>query len=149
MTEYLMEYYNWILAFHVMSFLSWMAVLFYLPRLYVYHAEHKEKPDFVKVVKIMEAKLYNFIGIPSFWATLLSGLAMIWIMPELFNTGGWLHAKLLLALFMIIFFFYLSKVRKNLENDSCNKSGKFFRILNEVPTILMIGIVIFVVIKPF
>ncbi len=143
-----MEYYNWILAFHVISVISWMAMLFYLPRLYVYHTEFKDNIDYVEVVKIQEAKLYNFIGVPAFWATLLSGLTMIAINPGLFKSGMWLHIKLTAAALLIAYHFSLGYFRKKLLNDECTKSGKFFRFYNEVPTILMIIIVIMVIVKP-
>ena len=142
--------YEWILWFHVLSFISWMAALFYLPRLYVYHAENSDNEGFVKVVKVMEKKLYGFIGIPAFWATLLSGSALAYLYPSnIFATGGWFHAKLFFALLLIVYFFSLGKIRKKLEADACTKSGKFFRIYNEVPTILMLLIVAMVVLKPF
>ncbi len=143
-----MEYYNWILAFHVLSFTSWMAMLFYQPRLYVYHQEHKDNKGFVEVVKIQENKLYNFIGVPAMWATLLSGTAMLLLNPALFKSGMWLHIKLTAALVLIAYHFSLGWFKKRLDAGVCTKSGKFFRIYNEVPTILMIVIVIMVVIKP-
>jgi len=143
-----MEYYNWILAFHVMSFISWMAMLFYLPRLYVYHMEFKDNYDYVEVVKIQEKKLYAFIGVPAFWATLISGLSMIFINPDLFKSGIWLHIKLTAVALLIVYHFSLGYFRKKLLKDECTKSGKFFRVYNEIPTILMIVIVIMVVIKP-
>ncbi len=144
-----MEYYNWILAFHVMSFISWMAMLFYLPRLYVYHAEHASNAGFTEVVAIQEDKLYGFIGVPSMWATVLSGSAMIALNPGLFQSGGWLHAKLTAAVLLIVYHFTLGRLKKKLQSGTCDKSGKFFRMYNEVPTILMIFIVIMVVVKPF
>ena len=144
-----MEYYTWILAFHVMSFISWMAMLFYQPRLYVYHKEHEANgPCFTDVIKIQEEKLYSFIGVPALWATLLSGLAMIWLNPELFKSGIWLHIKLTAVLFLILYHFSLGYLKKKLAAGTCTKSGKFFRAYNEVPTLLMILIVIMVVIKP-
>ncbi len=143
-----MAYYNWILAFHVISFVSWMAMLFYLPRLFVYHREFADNYDFVEVVKIQERKLYYFIGVPAFWATLLSGSAMLALNPALFKSGLWLHIKLTAALGMVIYHFSLGYFRKRLEKDECVKSGKFFRAYNEVPTILMIIIVIMVIVKP-
>jgi putative membrane protein len=143
-----MEYYNWILSFHVMSFLSWMAMLFYLPRLFVYHREYANKEDFVSVVKIQEFKLYKYIGLPAMWATILSGSLMLFLAPELFKTGAWLHVKLLFAVFMIAYSFSLEVIRKKIAENPHYKSGKFFRFYNEVPTILMIVIVIMVVIKP-
>ena len=143
-----MEYYLWIKAFHVISVISWMAMLFYLPRLFVYHAEHRENSGFVEVVKIQERKLYYFIGVPAFWASVLSGGAMIALNPAMFQSGMWLHIKLTAALLLIAYHFSLKYFLKKFENDSCTKSGKFFRAYNEVPTILMIVIVIMAVVKP-
>ena len=144
-----MQYYNWILAFHVMSFTSWMAMLFYLPRLYVYHAEHAANAGFTEVVKIQEDKLFHFIGVPAMWATILSGASMIALNPGLFQSGGWLHVKLTAALLLIAYHISLGRFKKKLQTGTCKKSGKFFRMWNEVPTLLMIVIVIMVVVKPF
>ncbi len=141
--------YLWLKAFHVISVIAWMAVLFYLPRLFVYHAENKDNKEFVKVVKVMEYKLHKFIGIPSFWATVLSGLALIALNPEIFKTGGWIHVKLTAAVLLIGYYIHLAVIRRKLENDQCEKSGKFFRMYNEIPTILMIIIVIMVIVRPF
>nr|MDA3908270.1 CopD family protein [Sulfurimonas sp.] len=85
-----MEYYMYILVFHIISFISWMAALFYLPRLFVYHVEHADKAQFVEIVKIQEYKLYKYIGVPAMWATLLSGTAMLGLNPILFETGLWI-----------------------------------------------------------
>lgn len=145
-----MEYYSWILAFHVMSFVSWMAMLFYLPRLFIYHVEHKANGKaFTDVIEIQEKKLYSFIGVPAFWATLLSGIAMIALNPGLFKSGMWLHIKLTVLIFLIAYHFSLNVIRKRLMDDTCKLTGKQLRFYNEVPTILMIIIVIMVVIKPF
>jgi putative membrane protein len=144
-----MEYYNYILAFHVMSVLSWMAMLFYQPRLYVYHVEHQENGKcFTDVIKIQERKLYKYIGVPAFWASLLSGLTMIYLNPSMLEGAYWLWVKLVALTFMIAFHFYLEVLRKELLEDRCQRSGKFFRVINEIPTILMIIIVIMVVVKP-
>lgn len=139
--------YEWILWFHVVSFISWFAVLFYLPRLFIYHTEHKENEGFVKVVKIQEYKLFKYIGIPAMWTTLLSGGYLIYEIGFAENT--WLHAKLLFVAILIVYFFSMNFYRKQLEKDKCQKSGKFFRMYNEVPTILMMLIVAMVVFKPF
>jgi len=144
-----MQYYNWIMWFHIASLISWFAVLFYMPRLFVYHAENADNSGFVEVVKVMERKIYFAIGVPAFWATLISGSAMIALNPALFQTGGWLHAKLLFVFFLTIFFFSMGHFRKKLLNDECVKSGKFFRLYNEIPTILMLLIVAMVIVKPF
>ncbi|PHS38161.1 MAG: TIGR00701 family protein [Sulfurovum sp.] len=144
-----MEYYTWILAFHVMAFTSWMAVLFYLPRLFIYHREHSDNVAFGKVVEIQEYKLYKYIGEPAMWATILTGAAMIYLNPYLFQSGGWLHAKLLFLVFLIAYHYSLNRIRKILIENPEYKSGKYFRFYNEVPTLLMIVIVIMVVVKPF
>ncbi|KIM11052.1 MAG: membrane protein [Sulfuricurvum sp. PC08-66] len=141
--------YEIVKAFHVMSVIAWFAVLFYLPRLFVYHVEQYAKGEFVEVVRIMEHKLFSYIGVPAFWATLISGLYMIWAMPELFTTGGWLHAKLTVAAVLIGYFFYLGKEVRFLARYAPQKSGKFYRILNEAPTLMMIIIVALVVVRPF
>ena len=144
-----MQYYNYILAFHVMSVLSWMAMLFYQPRLYVYHVEHQENGScFTDVIKIQERKLYRFIGIPAFWASLISGGGMIALNPAMLDGAYWLWVKLIALVFMIAFHFYLGALLKELAEDRCQKSGKFFRVINEIPTILMIIIVVVVVVKP-
>jgi len=139
--------YNWLLWFHVVSFISWFAVLFYLPRLFVYHVENIQNEGFVKVVKIQEMKLFKYIGVPSMWATLLSGAGLIYLGGWM--SAPWLHVKLLFVLFLIIDFYSMNFYRKQLLEDKCIKSGKFFRMYNEVPTVLMLLIVAMVVLKPF
>jgi putative membrane protein len=142
--------YNWVLWFHVLSFISWMAAIFYIPRQFVYHVEHKDNEGFVEVIKIMEYKLIKYIGYPSMWATILSGLFLIYFSDfELLKNGYWLWVKLFFATLLIIYFLSLEKFRQKLKDDKCNKSGKFFRAYNEVPTILMLFIVAMVVLKPF
>lgn len=143
-----MEYYTWILAFHVMSFVSWMAMLFYQPRLFVYHSEHAENRGFVEVVQIQEYKLYTYIGNPAMWATILSGGTMLYLNPG-YLTQGWMVAKLLFLGMLIAYHYSMEFHRKRLIDDPTYRPGKFYRFYNEVPTLLMIGIVIFVVIKPF
>ena len=146
-----MEYYTWILTFHVMAMMSWMAMLFYLPRLFVYHVENIEKKEFVAVVKIQEYKIYKYIGLPAMWATIISGITMIILNPILldFQTSFWMYAKLFTLLVLIVYSFSLEKYRKELEADVCKKSGKFFRMYNEFPTMLAILIVGYVITKTF
>ena len=144
-----MEYYNWILAFHVMSFVSWMAMLFYLPRLFIYHREHADVKAFTDIVKIQEYKLFKYIGVPAMWATVISGGTMLYLNSGIFSSGGWMHAKLLFVALLIAYHFSLEILRKKLIEDPHYKSGKWFRVYNEVPTLLMIAIVIMVVVKPF
>jgi len=140
------EYYFGVLAFHVLSVLSWMAMLFYMPRLFVYHQENKDKKDFTDVVKRQEYMIYKAIGFPAMWATLLSGGVLIYVNSSLLEEN-WMIAKLLVLILMIAFSFSLEYFRKLLESDKCIKSGQFFRAYNEVPTLFAILIVVFVVTK--
>lgn len=144
-----MAYYSWILAFHVMSFVSWMAMLFYLPRLFIYHRENADIKAFTDIVQIQEYKLFKYIGAPAMWATLLSGGVMLYLNSGILSSGGWIHMKLFLLVFLIAYHFSLEHIRKILITNPRYKSSKYFRLYNEVPTLLMIGIVIMVVIKPF
>lgn len=145
----MVDHYKWLLAFHVIALMSWMAMLFYLPRLFVYHVEHAEKKAFVEVVKIQEYKIYKYIGLPAFWATLASGLGMILADPQLLSSGGWIYAKFTVLIALALYSFSLEKYRLELAHDTCTKSGKFFRAYNEVPTALAILIVGYVVTKSF
>lgn len=144
-----MAYYSWILAFHVMSFVSWMAMLFYLPRLFIYHRENADTKEFTKVVEVQEYKLFKYIGVPAMWATIISGAVMLYLNPGIFSSGGWMHAKLLLLAFLIAYHFSLNSIRKTMLENPHYKSSKYLRFYNEVPTLLMIFIVIMVVVKPF
>jgi len=140
------EYYLEILAFHIMAVLSWMAMLFYMPRLFVYHQEHKDKQDFTDVVKRQEYMIYKAIGLPAMWATIISGGVLIYINPSLLNQN-WMLAKLFFIVLMVIYSFSLEYYRKILERDACSKNGQFFRAYNEVPTLYSILIVTFVITK--
>jgi len=142
----LSEYYYPILAFHIVAVLSWISMLFYLPRLFVYHQENKNKEQFIEVVKIQEFKLYKYIGVPAMWATILSGAFLLFLNPELLKQG-WMHAKLFVLVCLIIYSFSLGYYRIQLQNGICKKNGKFFRAYNEVPTIFAILIVTFVITK--
>ncbi|MCF6310761.1 MAG: CopD family protein [Sulfurimonas sp.] len=147
--------YDWIIWFHILSFTSWFAVLFYMPRLFVYHAENIDNEGFVKVVKVMEMKIYKYIGLPAMWTTLISGVVMIFLSTShyggvnIMSTGGWIHAKIFLVVILVGYFFSLGYYRIKFLNDECKKSGKFFRAYNEVPTLLLLAIVAMVIIKPF
>ena len=145
----MMAYYNWILAFHVMSFISWMAFLFYMPRLFIYHRENADTAAFTDVVKVQEYKLEKIIGVPAMWATVISGITMLYLNSGIFSGGGWMHAKLLFVAFLLAYHISLGKIRTIMVENPHYKSSKWFRIYNEAPTLLMIFIVIMVVVKPF
>ena len=144
-----MEYYNWILAFHVMSFVSWMAFLFYMPRLFIYHRENADVKAFTDVVKVQEYKLHKIIGVPAMWATLFSGVLMLFLNSGIFQSGGWIYAKLFALSFLFAYHISLGKIRLIMIENAHYKSSKWFRVYNEAPTLLMIFIVIMVVVKPF
>jgi putative membrane protein len=146
--------YNWVVWFHIISMVSWFAVLFYLPRLFVYHVENGQNKGFLEVIEVMEMKIYKYIGVPAFWATLLSGITLIVMSTQhyginVFQTGGWLHAKLTLVAILTAYFFSLGHYRLKLKVDAAYKNGKFFRLYNEVPTLLLMAIVALVIVKPF
>ncbi|MEY3090470.1 MAG: protoporphyrinogen oxidase HemJ [Pseudomonadota bacterium] len=144
-----MAYYSWILAFHVMSFVSWMAMLFYLPRLFIYHRENADIKAFTDVVEVQEFKLFKYIGVPAMWATVLSGSTMLYLNSGILSSGGWMHAKLVFLVLMIGYHISLDRIRKIMIQDPHYKTSKYLRVYNEIPTLLMIGIVIMVVVKPF
>ncbi|MCI5968715.1 protoporphyrinogen oxidase HemJ [Helicobacter sp.] len=135
--------------FHIISFVSWMAMLFYLPRLFVYHAEHIENKGFVEVVKTQEQKLFNFVGYPALIATLISGAWLLLLEPSFLKGQGWMHAKILLVVLLVAYHFSLYRYMVAFRENRCFKSGKFFRFYNEVPTLVLILIVILVILKPF
>jgi putative membrane protein len=142
------NYYMGIKVFHIVAFMSWMAMLFYLPRLFVYHVEHCEKKEFVNVVEIQERLLYKAIGFPAFLATLASGILLILANTDLLM-NGWFHVKIVVLVLLTAYSFSLEYYRNQLLNGSCKRSGKFFRAYNEVPTALSILIVTYVVMKNF
>jgi putative membrane protein len=144
--EFLAEYYSAILAFHIIAVMSWMTLVFYMPRLFVYHSENIKNNDYTKVVKIQEKKIYKVIGYPAMWASIISGSMMLYINPELLNQK-WMFAKLILLIFMILYTISLEYIRGKFLNNTCTRRGQFFRAYNELPTLLAILIVTFVVTK--
>lgn len=149
MLDFLNEWYLWIKMVHYLAFVSWMAGMFYLPRLFVYHTEHKDNKGFVEVVKIQERKLYFYIQTPAMIVTLISGSLMLHANKALMVGSGFMHAKLTCALLLIIYHLQNYYYYRQLQNDTCKKSGKFFRAYNEIPTILFIIIAIMMVVRPF
>jgi len=141
-----MTYYSEILAFHIVAVLSWMTLVFYMPRLFVYHQEHKETKAFTDVVKVQELKIYKIIGFPAMLASILSGATLIFLNPSLLEQN-WFIAKLVILGLMIAYTLSLEHFRKVLEQDKCQKNGQFFRAYNEVPTLFAILIVTFVITK--
>lgn len=142
--DFILDFYLWIKVIHVVSVVAWMAGLLYLPRLFVYHTEF---PENAKMLEIMEEKLAKIILKPAMHMVLLSG-GLLLLMPG-FILAPWLHAKLTCVILLVVFNLLLDIWRKQLKQGVCTKSSKFFRTINEIPTILLILIVILVIIKPF
>ncbi len=132
---------------HILAVISWMAGLLYLPRLFVYHCAASKGSELSETFKVMEYRLLRFIMTP---AMIVSWSAGLWLSIAVYGfAGGWLHAKLLLVLLLSAAHGYMAVVVKSFATDGNQKSHKFYRVLNEVPTLLMIGIVVLVVLKPF
>ena len=139
--------YEWIKAFHVIAVISWMAGMLYLPRLMVYHAEAQTGSIQSETFKIMERRLLKGIINPAMTIAWVLGLYLAW---EGFGfKGGWLHGKILLALVLSAIHGMLVRHVRAFAADRNEKSSRYFRILNEVPAVLMVGIVILVIVKPF
>ena len=139
-------YGSWLNIFHIISIIVWMAGLFYLPRLFVYHAKSEIGSEQSETFKVMERKLLKIIMNPAMYAAWISGLLFAIERNALLE--GWFYAKLVLVLLMTAYHFSLSQIQKNFTNDINNRSHLFYRIYNEVPTIMMIVIVILVILKP-
>ena len=144
------ELYHWIKALHIIAVISWMAGMLYLPPLFVYHTQVKIGSEASELLKTMEWRLLRFIINPAMIVTWGAGLWLVYYTNALdaAQNGKWMHYKLLLVVGMQVVHAMLARSRRQFANDKNTKSTKFFRILNEVPAVLMIGIVILVVVRP-
>ena len=141
--------YIWIKAGHIISVIAWMAGLFYLPRLYVYHSNALRGSELSETLKIMERRLYRVIMVPAMLLSIIfGGLLTYYLWPEIMQEG-WAHVKTVCIFLMIIFNFSLGGWRRKFERDANEKSESFYRKINEIPTVLMIIIVIAVIVRPF
>ncbi|UOM36467.1 protoporphyrinogen oxidase HemJ [Acuticoccus sp. I52.16.1] len=141
------EYYTWIKAAHVISVIAWMAALLYLPRLMVYHVAAEVGSPQSETFKIMERRLLRAIANPAMIATWVFGLMLAYVL-EAWHFG-WFHAKVLFVVVLTVIHHMMVRWMKAFQKDRNTKSARYFRIMNEVPALLMIGIVIFVIVKPF
>ena len=143
-----MNYYLLFKSLHLISVISWMAGLLYLPRIFVYHAENNDDKKISDVFKIMEKKLYFFIMTPAMILSWLFGLILI------HSTGfqqlgqKWMVLKIILVAFLTLYHFYLGNNLNKFKNDQNIHSHKFYRLINEIPTLLLILIVFVVIFKP-
>ena len=135
----------WIKSLHVIFVVAWFAGLFYLPRLFVYHAQSADLPS-IERFKVMERKLYRGIMTPSMVLTLAFGA---WIWLGFGVTGGWLHAKLVLVALLVVYHFWLGTMVRDFARDTNRRTHVFYRWINEAPLLLLAGIVILAIVKPF
>ena len=139
----------WVKAFHIISVITWFSALFYLPRLFVYHAMSDDKTS-IERFKIMERKLYRGIMMPSFVIASVLGLWMLQDYAWQTYTGQyWLHTKLLLVAILVVYHFYCGHLVGVFKVDKNTRSHVFYRWFNEFPVLILIAIIILVVVKPF
>jgi protoporphyrinogen IX oxidase len=149
MSDFLVTAYPWIKALHIISVVAWMAGLLYLPRLFVYHADAEIGSDKAETFKIMERRLLRGIMAPAVILVVLFG-ALLAATPGVVDwRQGWIWAKLALAAGLIVFHHLLAHWRKSFAADAIPHTARFFRLVNELPTIALIAIVVLVVVKPF
>ena len=150
MIDYLITMYPWLKAGHIISVISWMAGIFYLPRLFVHHSEKVEVPSQTdRLFSMMESKLLKVIMTPAMLATWGFGLSLTVIPGVLDWSDIWPWVKLISIIAMTWFHFWLAKRQRDFELGDNQLTGKTYRIMNEVPTVLLLVIVIMVVVRPF
>jgi len=135
-------------SLHLIVVVSWMAGLLYLPRIFVYHVENKEKKEATNIFEVMEKKLFYYIMCPAMIFTWIFGLVLIYLNGVEIFSQLWMQIKIVLVILLSIYNNYLGKCLISLKNNSNSKTSKFYRIINEVPTIMLIFIVFLVVFKP-
>ena len=148
MQEFLTQYYPWLRALHVISVISWMAGMLYLPRLFVYHAGSTSGSEKSETFKVMERRLLRLIINPAMIAAFIFGGLMLNANPSLLSLP-WMHAKLGCVLLMAGLHGFFAKTVKVFARDANTRTPRFYRIINEVPAALMVIIVILVIVQPF
>ncbi len=146
MKAFVSEWYYWIKALHIISVIAWMAGMLYLPRLFVYHADAKPGSELSETLKVMERRLLRAIINPAMTAAFVFGGLLLFVQDW---SQGWLHVKIVLVLVLGAIHGALSRWRRDFEADRNQRPARFYRIANEVPTVVFIAIVILVVVKPF
>lgn len=143
------DLYLWVKAGHIIAVISWMAGLLYLPRLFVYHAQCEANSEQAKMLLIMERRLLKAIMGPAMVATWLLGLTLLLVFDTVsLNAFGWFHVKFALVLLLSGFHGFLGKLFRQFVDNNNQHDAKFYRLINEIPTVLMIGIVILVIVRP-
>jgi putative membrane protein len=143
------EGYLWLKVIHILAVISWMAGLFYLPRLFVYHAENMGKNEITAVFSVMERRLLKAIMRPAAVVSLFTGLWLVWAGSWMAPIPVWLWLKLVCVAGMLGFHGVLEVHLARFRGGREMRTGRYFRVINEIPTLLLIGIVVFVIVKPF
>jgi putative membrane protein len=149
LSAWLSEAYPWIKSLHIVSMVAWMAGLLYLPRLYVYHSMAPVGSNRSETFKVMERRLQRGIMTPAMLATWGFGLLLAGVPGAVDWRMGWIWAKLILVVGLTLFHFLLARWRSVFSKDQNRHATKFFRMVNELPTLALIAIVVLVVVKPF
>lgn len=139
--------YLWIKALHVIAVMSWMAALLYMPRLFIYHTDAAPGSEQSETFKMMEQRLLKVIMNPAMMISWVLGLYLAWSVYGF--QGGWLHAKLLFVVMLTVVHMRFSRAVRAFQRDENRRTARYWRLMNEAPTLLMILIVIMVVVKPF
>ena len=143
-----MNYYLLFKSLHLIAVISWMAGLLYLPRIFVYHVENYQKKETTEIFETMERKLYFYIMRPAMLISWLFGILLIYQIGFESFSQLWLQIKIFFVIILTVYHEYLGKCLTSLRDGSNSKSSRFFRIINEIPTILLILIVFIVIFKP-
>jgi len=143
-----MNYYLLFKSLHLIAVISWMVGLLYLPRIFVYHVENSEKKEATEIFEVMEKRLYFYIMRPAMLLSWLFGIILIYLIGIEIFSQLWVHIKLGLIVLLTIYHEYLGICLKSLRSNTNTKTSKFFRIINEVPTIILIFIIFIVIFKP-
>ena len=143
-----MNYYLLFKSLHLIAVISWMAGLLYLPRIFVYHVENYQKKETTEIFETMERKLYFYIMRPAMIISWLFGILLIYEIGFESFSQFWLQLKIFFVIILTVYHEYLGKCLTSLRDGSNSKSSRFFRIINEIPTILLVLIVFIVIFKP-
>ena len=135
-------------SLHLIAVISWLAGLLYLPRIFVYHVENKDKKEATDIFEVMEKRLFFYIMRPAMILTWIFGLILIYLNGIEIFSQLWMQLKIVLVILLSVYNDYLGKCLLSLKNNSNTKSAKFFRIINEIPTVMLILIVFMVIFKP-
>ena len=135
-------------SLHLIAVVSWMAGLLYLPRIFVYHVENKEKKEATDIFEVMEKRLFYYIMRPAMILAWIFGIILIYLNGIEIFSQLWMQIKLVLVILLSVYNDYLGRCLVSLKNNSNSRSSKFFRIINEIPTVMLIFIVFLVIFKP-